>query len=196
MSFKTIKMETKKAFKITVKDLVIDEPWHYTDIIVYADSHGEAKNKGMREFELGEIIDYTKKNWKGEYLRDITYLDIRARRIKSEDKILYKGEWETRERISQLEWQDKRDEKAKQLWINNPDGIAVVWVGCYGAYWGANRSGYYSKIENAGKYSTKEAYDIVKGSCYDRQEIVQLLDKEKYNAELQKKIDNLQNNLL
>lgn len=189
-------MEIQKAFKLSVKNLVIDEPWHYEDIVVYADSHGEAKVKGFSEFEYGEVQDYSQKNYKGEYLRDITFLDIRARRIKKLDKVLYKDRWETRERISQLEWQDKRDEEAKVLWENNPDGIAVVWAGCYNSYWGANHSGYWSTLEGAGKYSMEEAYKIVKGSCYSRQEKVILLDKEKYNAELKEKAEKLLNSMV
>lgn len=173
-------MKIQKAFKLSIKDMVADEPWHYTDIIVYADSHGEAKAKGISEwpFESVQVEDYSQKNYKGEYLRDITFLDVRARRVKKLDKILHNGRWETRERISQLEWQDKRDEEAKQLWLDNSDGIAVVWAGCYRSYWGANHSGYWSKKEDAGKYSTKEAYDIVRGSDYSRQETVELLDEE------------------
>lgn len=191
-------MEIQKAYKLSVKDMIIDEPWHYTDIVVYAESHGEAKAKGISgwHFEGAQVEDYSQKNYKGEYLRDITFLDIRARRIKKEDKIFYKDEWRTRERVSQLEWQDKRDEEAKQLWLDNPNETAVVYAGCYNQYWGANHAGYCSDITYAGKYSTEEAYNIVKGSCYSRQEKAILLDKEKYNKEIQQKIDRLTKNMV
>ena len=189
-------MEIQKAFKLTVKNLVVDEPWHYDDIIVYAKTHGEAKTRGIYEFECGQVEDYTQRNYKGEHLRDITFLDVRARRVKRLDKTFYKERWRTQEELQQLEWQDKRDEEAKQIWLDNPDGIAVVYAGCYNSYWGANNAGYWSKIEDAGKYSTKEAYEIVRGSSFDRQETVILIDKEEYNKKLQEKASNLLNSMV
>lgn len=71
-----------------------------------------------------------------------------------------------------------------------------MWAGCYNNYWGANRVGYWSKIEDAGKYSTKEGYEIVRGSCYSRQEVVILLDKEKYNKELKEKAEKLLSSMI
>ena len=189
-------MEKQKAFKLELKNMVADEPWNYDDIIVYADSHGEAKSKGLYKFEGCEVEDYSQTNYKGEFKRDYTFMDIRARRVKKLDKILYKDRWETRERVIQLEWQDKRDEEARLIWKQNPDGVAIVWAGCYNSYWGANHAGYRTKIEDAGKYSTEEAYKIVKDSDYSRQEKVILLDKEKYNKELEQKIKQLESSLL
>jgi len=185
-------MEIKKAFKLTVKNMVADEPWHYDDIIIYAESHGEAKAKGVYEFDSVKVEDHTSRNFE----RYVTFLDVRARRVKRLDKTFYKDRWRTQEELQQLEWEDRRDEEAKQLWIDNPDGIAVVYNANYGTYWGANKAGYWSKIEDAGKYSTEEAYDIVRGSSYDRQETVILIDKEKYNEELEQKANKLLNSML
>lgn len=182
-------MEIRKAYKLIVDNLLLDDPYHYEAPIVYAKTAGEAKSKGMKHFydyRVEDIYDYGRYNE-----REITFTDVKAKRDKNSDKFLYKDQWETRKRISQLEWQDKRDEEARLIWENNPDGIAVVWAGCYGSYWGANHAGYWSKIEDAGKYSTKEAYDIVRGSDYSRQEKVILLDKEEYNKELQEKAEKL-----
>jgi hypothetical protein len=189
-------MEIQKAYKLSLNNMVVDEPWYYNGIIVYADSHGEAKSKGFNKFELCQIEDYSQRNYKGEPYRDYTFMDIRARRVKKLDKILYDGEWRTQERIKELEWMKERDRKAFELTQTNPNDFAVVFAGCYNSYWGANRSGYWAKIEDAGKYTTEEAYKIVKGSDYSRQETVVFLDKEKYNEELQKKIYNLQKSLL
>ena len=185
-------MEKQKAYKLVVDNLLLDEPWYYEEPIVYAKSAGEAKSKGISHFydyQVEDIHDYGKYN-----NRDIVFTDIKARRLKRLDKTLYKDRWRTQKEIQQLEWQDKRDEEAKQLWINNPDGIAVVYNSSYGIYWGANRAGYWSKIEDAGKYSTEEAYDIVRGSSYERQETVILIDKEKYNEELEQKAEKLLSN--
>jgi len=185
-------MEVQKAYKLIVEDLILDEPWHYEVPVYYARTAGEAKSKGIGWFRDYNVKDYLAYNSE----REVEFTDIKARRVKKLDKILYKDRWETRERITQLEWQDRRDEEARLIWENNPDGIAVVWAGCYGSFWGANRSGYWSTIEGAGKYSTEEAYEIVKGSCYSRQEKVILLDKEKYNKDLEEKIKRLESSLL
>ncbi len=177
--------EIKKAFKLTV-DNIADEPWCWDDIIVYAESHGAAKSKGLKYFDGAEIhVD------RGYGVRDVEFTDLKARRIKNQDKILYDGEWVTQERKVQLDWQKERDEDARKIMEENPNGIAVVWAGVYNAYWGYNHNGYRADIENAGKYTTKEAFDIVKGSCWSRQETVQLLSIEKYNEGIQDKLDVL-----
>jgi hypothetical protein len=187
-------MEKQKAYKLVVDNLLLDEPYHYEAPIVYAKTAGEAKSKGISHFyyyQVENMYDY------GRYKnRDIVFTDIKAKRVKRLDKTFYKDRWQTQEELEKLEWQDKRDEEAKQLWLNNPDGIAVVHAGCYNQWWGANRCGYSSDITYAGKYSTKEAYDIVRGSSYDRRETVILLDKDKYNAELKEKAEKLLNCML
>ena len=176
----------QKAYKITVEN-INDEPWHYNDIVVYADSAGEAKSKGFPEFWSARIDDYSKY---GRRERDVIYTDLKARRVSKEDKILYDGEYITRERVKQKEWVKDRDEKARKLWEENPESLAVVLAGCYGSYWGANRCGYGSYL-NAGHYTTEEAYNIVKGSCSSRQEEVRLLDVEEYNAIIDKEVKKL-----
>lgn len=185
-------MKIQKAFKLSVNDLIVDEPWFYDNILVYAETHGEAKSKGIYEFECGKLFD--PKGYNCE--RDVLFTDIRARRCKKEDKFLVSDRWRTREQMEQMSWELKRDDEAKRLWIDNPDGIAVVWAGCYGSYWGANHCGYTSDKTRAGKYSTKEAYEIVKDSDYSRQEKVILVNKEEYNLEINKKIKQLENSIL
>lgn len=187
-------MEKQKAYKLVVDNLLLDEPWNYEEPVVYAKTAGEAKSKGISHFydyQVEDMYNYGRYN-----NRDIVFTDIKARRVKRLDKTFYRDRWRTQEELEKLEWEDKRDEEAKQLWIDNPDGIAVVYNASYGTYWGANRAGYWSKIEDAGKYSTKEAYDIVRGSSYDRQETVILIDKEKYNEELEQKANRLLNSML
>jgi hypothetical protein len=181
----------KKAYKLTVKEL--SNPWDYDDIIVYAETHGEAKSKGLSEFDGAETRDDStyRKEW-----RDVVFTDIQARRIKRYDKTLFEGEWITQQDLEYKNWERARDEEARKLAENNPNGIAVVWVGCYGSYWGANRAGYFTNLEAAGKYSTKEAYEIVKGNDYSRQERVVLLDVVEYNLKIKSKIEELQKQLI
>ena len=142
----------KKAWQITAKDL--KEPWHYDDIVVMANTRGEARSKG-----LSELI-YLCAEKDVSYLEDSTllYTDILATRYKESDIILYEDKQIKRYQLENYLWQKERDENALQLTITNPDDLAVVYNASYGSYWGANRSGYSDSIIFAGKYSTQEAY--------------------------------------
>lgn len=174
-----------KAYKLIVEDL--SEPWHWNDVIVYAETAGEAKSKGLKEFDNAEKRDIFECNgW-----REVKYTDIKAIRQKELDKATYGGDLLTKAEIREKEWMKERDAKALELVEKYPDSLAVVWAGCYSSYWGENRSGYASNIEFAGKYPTKEAYDIVRGSDYTRRETVILLDVESYNLDIKKKIDKI-----
>jgi hypothetical protein len=182
----------KKSWKISAKNL--SEPWNYDDITVLADTRGEARSKG-----LSELI-YLCAEKSVNCLEDSTlyYTDIIATRYKERDIILYEGREIKRYQLKNYLWQKERDENALQLTITNPDALAAVYNGSYGSFWGANRSGYSDSIIFAGKYSTQEAYNIVKGSDYSRQETVRLLDIEELNKNIdsqittkQKEIDRL-----
>lgn len=167
-----------KAWKIAAKDL--NEPWHYDDIIVLADTRGEARSKGLSEL----LYQCATKDVR--YLEDneIYYTDVIATRCKDYDKILFEGKEIRRRDLEGYLWCKERDENARLLTITHPNDLAIVYAGCYGQYWGANHSGYSSAITFAGRYSTEDAYKIVKGSSYDRRETVKLLDIKQFNAEL------------
>jgi hypothetical protein len=173
----------KKAWKITAKDLF--EPWYYDEIIVLAETRGEARSKGLSELIYqGATIDAIHKYQDNE----IKYIDVIATRDKYSDVILYEGKELRRRDLKSYLWCKERDESARLLTISNPQDLAVVYAGCYGQYWGANHSGYSSNISFAGKYTTEEAYKIVRGSSYDRQEAVRLLDIKQFNSEIDLKI--------
>ena len=169
----------KKAWKISGKNL--NEPWYYDDIIVLADTRGEARSKGLSEL----IYQGATKDVNRKYDDDtITYTDVIATRHKASDRLLFEDKEIMRRDLEGYLWCKERDENARLLTVSNPNDLVVVYAGCYGQYWGANRSGYSSAITFAGKYTTAEAYNIVKGSSYDRKETVSLLDIEQFNAEL------------
>jgi hypothetical protein len=185
-----------KAWKISAKNL--EEPWHYDDVYVYAENRNKARSLGLKElFHLGATISkpckYRDCGWKED---DVEYTDIIAHRCPHEDKVMYNGKLETKDRIEELEWCRLRDEEAYNLTITNPNDFAVVYAGCYGTYWGSNHVGYCSKIEDAGKYTTQEAYEIVKGSGYSRKEKVILINKEEYNQNILDQIEKLKTKLL
>lgn len=183
----------KKAWKISVKDL--SEPWYFEDVVVIADNRGEARSKGLTEMRnLGatKLVDYKYDD------TEVYYTDIIAHRVKDYDTILFEGKEMKRHAIEKHIWCRERDQKALDLTVSNPNDLAVVWAGCYGSYWGSGRSGYSDDIIFAGKYDVKEAYEIVRGSSYDRQETVRLLNVAEFNAninteviKLQKQIDRL-----
>lgn len=178
----------KKAWRIKVDDLV--EPWHYEELVEYA----ETGNKAKSQFMGGScVIDM----YIGDYSdsREVEYKDIKVSRCKSEDIVLYKGNEINRGEVSSIEWMANRDAEALRIVNESPEAVCVVWAGCYSQYWGANHAGYTSLIERAGKYSAKEAYDIVMGSDYSRQESVIALDPQQFNSDIDVKIKNLEKDI-
>lgn len=174
-----------KAYKLIVEDL--SEPWHWDDVIVYADTAGEAKSKGLSEFSGAEVRDiFEINNW-----RDVKYTDIKAFRLKEMDKVMHNGNLITKTELDQAKWQEERDSKALEFTKTHPNSLFVIWAGCYCQYWGANRSGYATDIKYAGKYTPQEAYDIISGNDYSRQEVVKLLDIVEYNEKIDKEVERL-----
>lgn len=172
----------EKYWRVTVDNL--EEPWHYEDVTVNAETRGEAKSKGLDQ--MHHLCATKAVNLYED--PDIYFTDIKVRRDKSRDVVEYKGERMTRNRMSELLWIDSRDLEAKKLVDNNPNKMFLVWAGCYNSYWGGNHSGYASDIIFAGKYSGEEAYKIVSGSSKSRDEHVRLLP-ENFNDTINKEID-------
>jgi len=177
----------KKAWKISVKDL--SEPWYFEDVYVNCETRGEARSQGLQEMcNLG--AEKLKESRYDD--TDLRYIDIIAHRSKDYDTILFEGKEMKRHQIEKHIWCKERDQKAYELTVSNPNDLAVVYAGVYGSYWGSNRSGYSDSIVFAGKYDVREAYDIVRGSEYSRQETVKLLNVEKFNLGIEEKIEKLQ----
>lgn len=175
-----------KAWQITVDDL--SEPWYYQDIIVYAETGDKAKSIAWKENRSG-ICDAEL----SMYTREVRYTDLRAHRVKELDKIEWEGKQVTKERFKELTWMKERDEDSEKLWKENPEATAVVMKGS--SYWGHNRCGYSSTLKNAGLYSTQEAYGIVRGSDYNRQETMRLCSKEEINNYIESEIEKLRNQI-
>lgn len=179
---------SNKCWKIEIKD--VQEPWYYDEIFVYAETGDKAKSKAWKE-NIGGINDAcVDGGWAKDFI-PADYLDLRAKRYKEGDKVEYEGELVTKQKAEQLQWGKDRDEYSKHLGEEHPDKTVVIWNGSYNCYWGANRSGYSSTLRGAGLYSTQEAYDIVKGSCYSRREEVRLTSKEDINKHIDSEIDVL-----
>jgi len=177
----------KKAWKISVKDL--SEPWYFEDVYVNCETRGEARSKGLAEMRN---LDAEKLKESRYDDTEIVYTDIIAHRAKEYDTILFEDKEMKRHQIEKHIWCKERDQKALDLTVSNPNDLAVVWAGCYRGYWGANRSGYSDDIIFSGKYTTLEAYEIVRGSDYGRQETVRLLNVAEFNANIDNEVEKLQ----
>lgn len=190
-------MNEMKAWRVFCPNIV-GEPWHYDDIIVYAETREKAKAMAWANNESyikdAEVPNEEYSYWRefSPKYREIKYTDLRVSRCKEEDKIEFDGKLVTKKEAKEYQWMKERDEYAKSLADNHPNQIAVVFNGSYGSYWGSNRSGYSSDIINAGIYTTKEAYAIVRHSDYSRQESVILVSAESINEEIDDRINVLQ----
>lgn len=186
----------KKAWKIKVEDL--DEPWHFDDIIEYGETANQARYALMKssiyyDMQIIEGYNYTTHR---NNRRDVEYRDVKARRCSAKDVVLYKRKEVKRYEIEQIDWVEERDKYAYSIVADSPDAVCVVRAGCYNQWWGANHAGYTSSIERAGKYTPQEALKIVLDSDYSRQEVVQVIDKDKYNSDINDQIIELENEIL
>jgi hypothetical protein len=178
----------EKGWNVTVGGLA--EPYLYEDVFVHAENKGQARSKGFDEMKY-QNAEVQMSNTGFTKCREVQFTDIRVTRSKEHDLIKCNDEVMTRQAVGEKRWCEQRDEEAKKIMDENPYGIAVVYAGCYSFYWGPNHAGYYSNLLSAGKYSTKEAYDIVKGSDYSRRETVMLVKPDEYNKDIDSQIEAL-----
>lgn len=179
----------EKAWVVTALNL--SSPWFYNDIVVWANDPSKAKALGFDKLlqENAEVCYDLAEGYPST--REVVFTDVRVNRLKAEDKVNYNGVIMTRQGVKHELWQKERDAKALKIVEETPDAICVVFNGDYNQYWGSNHSGYSSNILFAGKYTAKEAYDIVHGSSFARKEVVRLLDVELYNKNIKKEIERL-----
>lgn len=177
----------EKAWHIRVKDL--SEPWYYEDIYVKAENRGQARSKGLSKMLTEGAEKYVSSRYEDS---EIKFTDIIASRAKDLDTILFEDKKMNRRDVEEHIWCKERDEKALKFTETNPDDLFVVYAGCYGSYWGSNRSGYSDSIVFAGKYTAQEAYSIVQGSSYSRKEEMRLLNKKQFNKDLDEQIQSKQ----
>tara|TARA_R110002012_G_scaffold39416_1_gene109042 strand:- start:59 stop:646 length:588 start_codon:yes stop_codon:yes gene_type:complete len=171
---------TQKAYKLTAD---MKDPCFYDDIIGYGSTRGEAINSELYRFQEGELDNYDP--FKSS---EPQYTDIRARRHKLSDKVLFEGKEMYRYRAEDKIWGKNRDEEAKKLMEDNPKAYAYVRAGCYGSYWGSNRCGYSNTKLHAGLYTIQEAYEIVRGSSKERDETIVITTKRAHNKSIRDEI--------
>lgn len=92
---------------------------------------------------------------------DAKYIDIRARRLNSEDAYLYEGQPRCMSLIRQSEARKEWRSRMERMVSENPNARVYIHSGQWDAYWGANASGYTNNPANVGVYSIEEAWKLV-----------------------------------
>lgn len=144
--------------------------------IVFAETQSKARMEGLKELgglelESGKSNHENYKGYNYGFFSEVGYLDITARRSKSDDIVLFDGEEIERNRLVDRLKTKKRNDKLEKLKLNNPNAKCIIYAGCYSQYWGENRGGYTTR-DNAGIYSIDDAVSIVKSNDINREEEV------------------------
>jgi hypothetical protein len=146
----------KKAFWVAHKDSIhkTEENTHPEAIegqVIHVDVK-ENSNKARRMFYSGSYHLMPP---------DSKYIDVRAKRRKSEDAYLYEGEARCMNLIRQSE--DRKDWLAimEKLVADNPKAKVRIHSGQWGAYWGANSCGYTNNPDDIGIYDIEDAWSRV-----------------------------------
>jgi len=129
----------------------IEEPWFYEDIIEHAETRGKAKMKIWKHLD----------DVKNIYGEEITFLNLPVKRCKSQDKVLYKGEIYTRERLKYYEDIHKNDILLD--YYMKDKSITHCYKKKGGKFYSWNNSGYVSYKHVAGVYPKEEAIPYCKG---------------------------------
>lgn len=141
----------KKAWSIDNSNL--EDPWFHDDYEKYYGTIGQAKRLALLDNDACKTVD-------GE---NISFLNIRVKRDKDFDIVMYEGQKVKRYEINQL----KRDIKIKNLpkdktyYVQdkrNYVGNSVLW-------WGKNSNGYVCNLPDAHEYTYEEIQKFI--GCRD-----------------------------
>ncbi len=170
-----------KAYEINLDEL--DEGYLSDSIICYAENLNKAKVKLLKEIQYDNWI--LKKSGK-----ELTYLNIPVKRIKSADKVIFEGKEIIRCSIDKLIEERERLAKLDEI-ANNPN-IKYCYI-IKGSYYRPNWCGYTSLKFDAGVYPKDEAVGHAKSVREIRLEWV---DVEEHNKMINEKIAELRRQLL
>jgi len=142
---------TQKAYELNLDKIY--ESYHYSEVVVFAETRGQAKQKISGEIDI--------ENYKLDFLEDeMTFLNMPVRRAKQYDKVIYKGEEIRRNQVEyklRIEKENSRIEK----FLSDPK-ITHCYIMKRGSYYAWNYNGYVSYSDYAGVYPKKEAVPYCK----------------------------------
>jgi len=151
------------------------EPWFHNCDIVYYGTRGQAKLKAIPDNDAGKLYDGSK----------ITFLNIKVKRYKEEDKILVDGSVIKRNKLKIIERTNKIKNLDKDKFYYVQDsrsyvGNAVLWHG----------NGYVTQLSKAEKFSYHDIQkmylretDIIWESSYVENNIKQYVDSQCLNRD-------------
>lgn len=146
------------------------EPWFHNCDIVYYGTRGQAKQNAIPDNDAGKMYDGS----------EITFLNIKVKRYKEEDKILVNGSVIKRNKLKIIERSTKIKNLDKDKFYYVQDarsyvGNAVLWHG----------NGYVTDLSKAEKFSYDDIQkmylretDIVWESLYVENKIKQYVDSQ------------------
>ncbi len=175
----------EKAWSINSSNL--NEPWFADTDNIYFGTRGQAKKKALLDHDSMQTDS-------GD---DLTFLNIRVKREKEYDNVIFRGEKMSKDRVNSILEKEKRNSDLDKMLKDYPKGKAFVWNGNYNQYWGWNHSGYCNDWWYAGIYDLSEAIEIVKSSCLSRLESVELIkDVDEHNKKVNEKMAQIKRMLI
>ena len=163
---------------------IFSEPWFVPDDVFYAETASKAKSGFLSTID--GLNDYCH--------NDITFLSIRVKRSKENDKYLIDGEVK---KLYQIEYDRKKKERDENLDLilkENPTAKAYIIKG--GVYYRPKNSGYSEYILEAGIYSIQDAVQSVKMCSLGDNMRLEIIDVDEHNKRINDKIENLKTRLI
>jgi hypothetical protein len=146
----------RKAFWVGHKDSInnTEDNCHPEQIeceVIYVDVKDGA-NKARREFysRSYHLLPSGSK-----------YIDIRARRRKSEDAYLYEGQPRCMNHIHRIEARKEWRARMEKLVADHPKAKVRIHSGQWGQYWGVDGCGYTNNPDHVGIYEIEDAWNRV-----------------------------------
>ena len=176
----------EKAYNVWHVGMLSDNPhegYSMSDLNVY---YAETPSKAKTQCTL--VWDY---HIDGE---EPKFTDIKVRRCKSADKVIFEGETITRSGIDRLIERRNRDSAVDKLLLDNPNSKAYILKG--GLYYRPNSSGYTEFKQFAGVYDLEYAVSSVKSTSLSDYMRPIVIDVEEHNSMINKTITDLKTRLV
>ncbi len=141
----------QKAYKLDLNK--IHESYQYSEVVVFAESRGQAKQQISNEIEISSFKLAFFEN-------EMTFLNMPVRRAKQYDRVIYKGEEMRRNQVEHKLRIEKENNRI-EIFLSDPK-ITHCFIMKRGSYYAWNYSGYVSYSHFAGVYPKLEAVPYCK----------------------------------